>query len=131
MTSTPTRPVDNVVIATRGLPDRNINILAGTTVENKGKLILSLVSTLPRYLKWSTSFSSLLFNLICNDCHLSLLIVSPYFLPVLTNLFKIYCSPSSVFTIIAISSANLTLIILPPILTSPTSSYASFIKYSP
>ena len=39
MTSTPTRPVDNVVIATKGLQDRNINILAGTTVENKGKLI--------------------------------------------------------------------------------------------
>ena len=40
MTSTPTRPVDNVVIATKGLQDRDINILAGTTVENKGKLIL-------------------------------------------------------------------------------------------
>ena len=39
--STPTRPVDNVVIATKGLQDRNINILAGTTVENKGKLILT------------------------------------------------------------------------------------------
>ena len=40
MTSTPTRPVDNVVISTKGLQDRNINIIAGTTVENKGKLIL-------------------------------------------------------------------------------------------
>ena len=40
MTSTPRRPVI-VVIATKGLQDRNINILAGTTVENKGKLILS------------------------------------------------------------------------------------------
>ena len=40
MTSTPTRPVDNVVIATKGLQDRNINTQAGTTVENKGKLIL-------------------------------------------------------------------------------------------
>ena len=39
--STPTRPVDNVVIATKGLQDRNMNILAGTTVENKGKLILN------------------------------------------------------------------------------------------
>ena len=39
--STPTRPVDNVVITTKGLQDRNINILAGTTVENKGKLILT------------------------------------------------------------------------------------------
>ena len=39
VTSTSTRPVDNVVIATKGLQDRNINILAGTTVENKGKLI--------------------------------------------------------------------------------------------
>ena len=34
------RPVDNVVIATKGLQDRNINTQAGTTVENKGKLIL-------------------------------------------------------------------------------------------
>ena len=41
MTSSPTRPVDNVVIATKGLQDRNTNILAGTTVENKGKLILT------------------------------------------------------------------------------------------
>ena len=40
MTSTPTRPVDNVVITTKGLQDRNINILDGTRVENKGKLIL-------------------------------------------------------------------------------------------
>ena len=40
VTSTPTRPVDNVVIATKGLQDRNTNIIAGTTVENKGKLIL-------------------------------------------------------------------------------------------
>ena len=42
MTSTPTRPVDNVVVTTKGLQDRNINILDGTTVENKGKLILWL-----------------------------------------------------------------------------------------
>ena len=41
MTSTPTRPFDNVVITTKGLQDRNINILDGTTVENKGKLILT------------------------------------------------------------------------------------------
>ena len=41
VTSTPTRPVDNVVIATKVLQDRNTNIIAGTTVENKGKLILS------------------------------------------------------------------------------------------
>ena len=40
MTSTPTRPVDNVVITTKSLQDRNINILDGTTVENKGILIL-------------------------------------------------------------------------------------------
>ena len=43
MTSTPTRPVDNVVIATKGLQDRNTNIIAGTTLENKGKLILLYV----------------------------------------------------------------------------------------
>ena len=34
--------VDNVVITTKGLQDRNIHILDGTTVENKGKLILIL-----------------------------------------------------------------------------------------
>ena len=33
--------VENVVIATKGLQNRNINIIAGTTVENKGKLILT------------------------------------------------------------------------------------------
>ena len=37
--STPTRPVENVVITTKGLQDRNIHILDGMTVENKGKLI--------------------------------------------------------------------------------------------
>ena len=36
MTSTPTRPVDNVVITTKGLQDRNIHIIDG-----KGKLILT------------------------------------------------------------------------------------------
>ena len=41
VTSTPTRPVDNVVMSTKGLQDRSTNIIAGTTVENKGKLILT------------------------------------------------------------------------------------------
>ena len=41
VTSVSTRPVDNIVIATKGLQDRNTNITAGTTVENKGKLILT------------------------------------------------------------------------------------------
>ena len=35
----------HVVITTKGLQDRNINILAGTTVENKGKLILNTNTT--------------------------------------------------------------------------------------
>ena len=35
------KPVDNVVIATKGLQDRTTNITAGKTVENKGKLILT------------------------------------------------------------------------------------------
>ena len=39
VTSTPTRPVENVVITTKGLQDRNIHVLDGTTVENKGKTI--------------------------------------------------------------------------------------------
>ena len=33
--------VDNVVITTKGLQDRNIHTLDGTTVENKGKSILT------------------------------------------------------------------------------------------
>ena len=33
--------VDDVVIATKGLQDRNIHIIDGKTVENKGKLILT------------------------------------------------------------------------------------------
>ena len=44
MTSTPTRPVDNVVITTKGLQDTNIHILDETTVENKGKLIRHIIS---------------------------------------------------------------------------------------
>ena len=41
VTSTPTRPVDNVAITTKYLQDSNINISDGTTVENKGKFILT------------------------------------------------------------------------------------------
>ena len=41
MGRTPTRLVDNVVITTKCLKDRHIHILDGTTVENKGKLILT------------------------------------------------------------------------------------------
>ena len=42
------KPVDNVVIATKGLQDSTTDITAGTTVENKGKLILPhLVHTYP------------------------------------------------------------------------------------
>ena len=40
-TSTPTRPVENIVLTTKGLQDRNIHIFDGRTVENKGKLILT------------------------------------------------------------------------------------------
>ena len=50
MTSTPTRSVDNVVITTKGLQDRNIHILDGTTVKNKGKLIQT-ISSLAHILK--------------------------------------------------------------------------------
>ena len=39
VTSTPTRPVENVVVTTKGLQERNIEMLDGTTVENKGKTI--------------------------------------------------------------------------------------------
>ena len=44
----PTEPVDNVVMATKGLQDRNTNITAGTTVENKGKLILTRCENVPQ-----------------------------------------------------------------------------------
>ena len=48
MTSTPTRPVDNVVITTKGLQDRKVHIL-DETLENKGKLILTLNMLGERY----------------------------------------------------------------------------------
>ena len=44
VTSTPTRPVENV-LTTNGQQDRNIQLLDRTTVENKGKLILSLLKS--------------------------------------------------------------------------------------
>ena len=40
VTSTHKRPVENFVITTKGLQDRNNLLLGGRTVENKGKLIL-------------------------------------------------------------------------------------------
>ena len=40
VTSTSTRPVENVVLTTKGLQDRNNLLLDRRTVENKGKLIL-------------------------------------------------------------------------------------------
>ena len=39
VTSTPTGPVENVVITTKGLKDRKNILLNGRTVENQGKLI--------------------------------------------------------------------------------------------
>ena len=39
ITSTPTRPVENVVLTTKGLQGRNTQLLDGTTVENKDKTI--------------------------------------------------------------------------------------------
>jgi hypothetical protein len=47
VTSTPKRPVYNVIITTKGLQDRNIHIIDGTSVENKGKLILSQWPVVP------------------------------------------------------------------------------------
>jgi len=43
MTSTSTRPVENVVITTKGLQDRNYLLLDGRTEENKGKLFLNQI----------------------------------------------------------------------------------------
>ena len=42
VTSTPTRPVENVLITTKGLQDRNNLLLDKRTVENKGKLKVAL-----------------------------------------------------------------------------------------
>ena len=39
VTSTPTGPVDNVVLTTKYLQDKNTQLLDGTTLENKGKTI--------------------------------------------------------------------------------------------
>ena len=39
LTSTPTRPVENVVTTTKGLQNTNNLLLDGRTVENKDKLI--------------------------------------------------------------------------------------------
>ena len=39
ITSAPTRPVENIVITTKVLQDRNIHILDGTTMENMDKTI--------------------------------------------------------------------------------------------
>ena len=39
VTSTPTRPVENVVITTIGLQDRNNLLLDGRMVENKGNYL--------------------------------------------------------------------------------------------
>ena len=49
VTSTPTRPVENVVITTKGLQDRNNLLLDRRTVENKGKLILTNIHTPQNY----------------------------------------------------------------------------------
>ena len=46
VTSTPTRPVENVVITTKGLQDTNNLLIDGRTVENKGKLILTIQRSL-------------------------------------------------------------------------------------
>ena len=40
VTSTPTRPVENVVLTTKGLQDRNIHILDAKAVENKVKRVI-------------------------------------------------------------------------------------------
>ena len=39
VTSTPTIPGENVVLTTKGLQDRHIQILDGTALQNKGKTI--------------------------------------------------------------------------------------------
>ena len=63
VTLTPTRPVDNVVIAKKGLQDRNI--LAGTTVGNKGKLILSSIYS--RKICWYKNLLYLSYNNYCSS----------------------------------------------------------------
>ena len=38
-TSTPTKPVENVVLTSKGLQERNVEMLDGTMVENEVKTI--------------------------------------------------------------------------------------------
>jgi hypothetical protein len=45
--STPRRPVENVVLTTKGLQNRKVQLLDGNTVENKGKTILILTEIFP------------------------------------------------------------------------------------
>ena len=66
MTSTPTKPVDNVVIATKGLQDRTTNITAGTTVENKGKLILTDINARLQYFIDASGIYYIPVNIVTN-----------------------------------------------------------------
>ena len=70
MTSTPTRTVDNVVIATKGLQDRNTNVIAGTTVENKGKLILTLLVLQKSFITLVLNLYDTLILISTDDCDL-------------------------------------------------------------
>ena len=74
MTSTPTKPVDNVVIATKGLQDRNTNVIAVTTVENKGKLILSIIDALKRLVLLLYSSHSSSGSLCAPECFVTALV---------------------------------------------------------
>ena len=39
VTSTPTKAIENILLTSKALQERNIQMLDGTTVENKGKTI--------------------------------------------------------------------------------------------
>ena len=80
MTSTPTRPVDNVVIATKGLQDRSINTQAGTTVENKGKLMLLDVIKFPHDNLPLHSFFYTIYYFILSYMTIKILAFEIYFL---------------------------------------------------
>ena len=59
-------PVENVVLTTKGLQDRNNLLLNGRTVENKGKLILREKSRRQKCLDWNNHTGNKISNL-CMD----------------------------------------------------------------
>ena len=88
--STPTRPVENVVITTKGLQDRNNQLLDGRTVENKGKLILIKTKTICIHISLFTYIDiSIILLLLLLSLLLLLLLLSMLLISMSKDLWKI------------------------------------------